>query len=342
MRKLPLYILILLAAASCGRTIALENEGSSSLTLNSLISTGDTLHTAFVAMSGFDGISKIEAATLKCYVNGGLQSESSALEGWEPPQAVRFSARINPGDAVRLVLETPNGGHAEAEVTAPSPARITRVDTSRLSMIPPGQDRPRKCIGFMTTVEDIRGEDNFFRVRAYSESAFVVSVQGPYEVHHTGDTIFFASRKELSVINTREPVLNNGIRIPSDNNSDYFDNGFNIFRDDSFRDASTTLDLVTVSDYYSCNKTYSTGSSYVCRSRGTIRLETMDRDTFSYLNAVQYSSSALFEVALNSPVIFRHNVRGGLGFVGVMSSYDHVIDLPDWIINSQDDLYKAP
>ena len=70
-------------------------------------------------------------------------------------------------------------------------------------------------------------------------------------------------------------------------------------------------------------------SSYICRARAVVRLNTMDKDAYSYLNAVQYYSSTLAEFSVGTPLIFKQNVSGGTGFVTVMSSFDYIIDLPD-------------
>jgi hypothetical protein len=194
---------------------------------------------------------------------------------------------------------------------------------------------PQTCRQFLATMEDRTGEDNFYRVQIFSEAALVLAVKGEYERHEPGDTLAYYGRKELAVINTLEPSLNNGIRIPREDDRttvyepDYFENAFNIFRDSRFSGSAYTLNLACEDRFYNRSGGYMGGSSYICRARAIVRLNTMDKDAYSYLNAVQYYSSPLTEFSVDAPLILKQNVSGGAGFVTVMSSFDYIIDLPD-------------
>ena len=65
-----------------------------------------------------------------------------------------------------------------------------------------------------------------------------------------------------------------------------------------------------------------------------VRLFSMTRDAYTYLDGLQFNDSNLSDTYLIEGISFPHNVIGGRGFITIMAASDYVLEFPDTVIDS--------
>lgn len=328
----------LLGLASCTENLELTPTGPErEIVLNSFLVAGDTLQSACAAYSTFSKLARIDDATLSCYVNGSLVSQSALGSSDRVIRYFSFKAEFKSGDEVRLKVVTSDGEKAESTVTVPQSASITGADTSMVTLKEDGTDAPDKYLRIRPTVADRPGEKNWYRVQLFKRATLTTVSSETESLIGTKNH----QDQEKKIYNHLEPVLNNGIDLSvlGGNNTEednYFANALNIFPDETFADRSYTLTLISQKgSYYPRVYDGVSGDSFLAQGEIVVRLWTMTKDAYSYLNAVQFEVSSISGYTFFAPYSYKSNVEGGIGFVTAVSAFDHVIPLPDKIYNME-------
>lgn len=346
MKRIIINILLLMSAVSCVTETEIKHDGPENmLSVNASLTEGDPVHYVYVTMSHFTGMTAVSRAELEFRVNGELAAETDSLinEGIFPDylRALAFKADFHPGDRLWLRV-TADGETAEAEVVVPKAPDLRQIDTSTITLYDDKEGMMVKKLLFKMRVKDIPDELNNYRLSARLDYSFVVDsldlTTYEEEVHgemHEGD-ILRTGNESIEIDNSLEPLLNNGVNMGlsgyvSDYQVNYYDNAYNIFTDNSFKDGEYTLGLVLPSVrrlraifygviwyYYTIGQT----------RRFSIRLHNMDRDTYSYYNAINFDASSQSSTYFTSQPIYPSNVRNGIGFVNAQSTAERVYELP--------------
>ena len=328
---------------SCERFIELSEEGPENLlAVNGELMAGDTLHTVYLGMSRFNSLKKVSTAHLDCYVNDEKVSSADNPVSWERypksfVKCLKFKAKIKPGDNVRLEIEA-DGEKVEVSCTAPQPASITSVDTATVMRASDDGDEMQKKTHYYVTLKDRPGEADYYRITAaYEGTVFVGKTSEHYTEHRTGDKLF-GDFRYIALDNTSEPLLNKKIRLgmeDGDTGNNYYDNEYNIFTDNTFADGKYTLSLYSsYIKYLRPLPSESFGYSpqdYTPMRKGKviIRLLSMDRDTYNYINDYEFDASEQSGWMFFPEIPYPSNVSGGTGLVSVVTPYDYEIVLPE-------------
>ena len=334
----------ILAFCGCEERIHLESQDGKKLILNAMLSTRDTLHRAFISFGTMDDILPAADGELECYVNGELAGTGSLEFSDGKPSGIPFVAGIRPGDKVRLVVTTSEGYKAEATALAPKSAEILSVKTDSVTTQLPGDKEVKDYIRFRATIRDIPGEDNWYRIHMMSDSRTILVALSDYSQFHPEDlgTAIRSHRGPVEVSNYFDPLLYKGLSLSKEEDLselNYFANVLNIFDDKSIRDSEYESTLLfesnNLSHYngilYLYPKTWSGGDRFIAKCSLMLRLASMDRKTFNYLNAIQFERSEL-----SAPIVGQDpipsNVKGGIGYVCILSETEYVIPFPDFEI----------
>ncbi|MGN0202098.1 MAG: DUF4249 family protein [Candidatus Cryptobacteroides sp.] len=342
MKHFGIFLLLSVCAAvaafsSCEERIRLDDNGKS-LILNAMLTTGDTLQRAFVSYGTIDEVLPVEDCSLECYVNDTLRSTGSleVIDGRN--KGVSFEASIRPGDKVRLVASTTEGFRAEAVATAPQPPIITSALIDTVSVLLPGKDKVYDYPRIRTKVHDIKGKDNWYRIKMMRRSKTILTDIGEYSEFKPEEvgTPVLSSTGNVRFSNWMEPLLNNGLSLSKGDDqseTNYFANNLNIFSDKDFRDGECELTLLVQNGvFYDLISLPITGGDEFCMKCDiVVRLSSMDRDTFNYLNAAQFEMSDASSTYLTDQYPFPSNVKGGLGYVCIFSDCEYLVSLPDRI-----------
>nr|WP_186972482.1 DUF4249 domain-containing protein [Bacteroides intestinalis] len=353
-RRFFLYLIIYVGInlfASCENEIPYTPPyREPQLIMNALLDAGEHENFVFLSVSGIEGISHVETASLTLYINGQLAETPEELPPLKPigsldvvydPDAplnnlpeiakrkkYRITTTLNPGDNIRLEAIAENGKyHATAEVTVPYPVNTIQVDTclARLKEYN-GWNTYRQ---FKITLQDRPNEKNHYRLDIRND----ITVYGQYNNYK--DTIVYSRYTDL--INREDIILTDGKPSNSEDYEDdpfgsYIENKYNVFTDGRFSGSTCTLKVYT--QLY--NNDYSGLYNVTRRSKSiTVRLLSISEAEFRYLKALNYLESDNYEEALMEPVIIPSNVKGGLGFVGISSETRMTMQLPDEIIDNE-------
>lgn len=349
---LIIYISITFFSTACENEIPYTPANSQpQLIMNALLDAGEPKNYVYLSLSGMHGISHVEEATVNLYINGQLAEKAEELPPLKPigsldmvydPNAplnnlpeiakrkkFRITTVLNPGDDIRLEAIAENGKyHTMAEVTVPHPIKPIQVDTCLAKLkIWNGWETYRQ---FKITMQDHIGEKNYYRLDIRHD----LSTYGQYDSRI--DTVFHTRVTDL--VNREDIILTDGNPSSSDDdNEDFFgsyvENKYNVFTDGRFQDGGCTLKV-----YTSLYKSYDPGLYHITRRSQsiTIRLLSISEAEFRYLKALNLLESDNYDEALMEPVIMPNNVKGGLGFVGISSETQIVMQLPDEFTNNED------
>lgn len=349
---LIIYSILLLSVTACENEIPFSmSYGEPKLIMNALLDAGEPENYVFLSLSGTEGISHVEQASVTLYVNGKLTETAEELPPLKPigsldmvydPNAplnnlpeiakrkkFRITTTLRPGDNIRLEAVAEGGKyHVTAEETVPQPVPPVQIDTIATMLKSYwGWEDYRQ---FKITLQDRPGEKNYYRLDIRRD----ISIYGLYD--NRTDTVIHIRETEL--INREDIVLTDG--NPSSNEDDendlfgtYIANKYNVFTDSRFANTGYTLKVYTLlKDSYSAANIYQI--SRVSRVV-TVRLLSISEAEYRYLKALNYLESDNYDEALMEPVIIPSNVEGGLGFVGVSSEARQVMEFPDEIFDDE-------
>lgn len=303
--------------------------------MNAFLRTDETEHTVWLSRGQLNDVNALPDATLDCYVNGTLTA-SGVLQDTErytenyhtTACAFRFSAKLQPGDEVRL--EAASGElHASATVTAPLPARLAAVDTVSMD-----SDRYMHVLACHLQLEDRVGEANWYRLCAVLDGK-------KQSISDTGETVRNESgRNAVSFEFSNDPILNDGYRTQDDDRAlaesgvtlgTGIYNRFCSFRDQAFADRTAEVDIQIPTSSLHYWGTYNAQPlrAFITRQL-TLRLLTLSEETFSYLAALNAGAPQGYSWSiLTEPVHIPSNVQDGLGFVSLSSASSVTLRLPD-------------
>lgn len=200
-RRFFLYLIIYVGInlfASCENEIPYTPPyREPQLIMNALLDAGEHENFVFLSVSGIEGISHVETASLTLYINGTTCRNSrrtTSIEAYRSLDVVydpdaplnnlpeiakrkkyRITTTLNPGDNIRLEAIAENGKyHATAEVTVPYPVNTIQVDTclARLKEYN-GWNTYRQ---FKITLQDRPNEKNHYRLDIRND----ITVYGQY------------------------------------------------------------------------------------------------------------------------------------------------------------------
>lgn len=301
------------------------------------MSTSDSVHNIYVAKSYVDSLAGIESPRLSFYVNGEKRYETSESVQEFSHSDKRFSkqkmtvkTRIEANDEIKIVLEA-EGLSAEAEIIVPKTPKISKVEKYKLK-----EDSGEGYFWkFLPEVEDIKGEKNWYRFEMVKESEDIV-IEEKMPVEDNDTHVGYHLNREIKMIeidNTSEPFLNKGINIGiigGNGNQNYFSNSYNIFTDTGFENSSRTFTLKTRDKkVYEVILAYTSGFKFRHKVDMIIRLGSMSRLTYTYLDAIMFNGSNIYAIPMVIGARLPSNVSGGVGFVGAISQYDYVLHMPD-------------
>lgn len=328
--------------AACERYIYLDIGKEPEIIASGFLSTTDTVHTVIVAKTSTPEkkIATVNEARLQCFVNGELAGETDSLSEYasylsEKIRKMEFKASFNPGDDVRIVIVA-DGLQAEVQEKVPSRMPLLSVDTTSV-FLRSGDNTLYRRIEHKINIKDLPGEDNFCRLTmSFTGNAVVDEILGTESQEDSPEVGTELNRisKDIEFDNSYEPVLNKRIDIAGDGENNYYNNQYNIFTDAMFRDGDYSLKVLT--------KPYSDLTVPVwgwwperviirISRKVSVKLFSLSRDAYCYMDDLQFDDSNLSDTYLLDDLSYPDNVKGGRGFITIMSVSEYVMELPDII-----------
>ena len=338
---MPLVITVLTLAA-CERYIYLDTGKEPEIIASGFLSTADSVHTLIVTKTSTPEkkIATVNEARLQCFVNGRLAGETDSLSEYasyfsEKIRKMEFKASFNPGDVVRIVIEA-DGLQAEVQEKVPSRMPLLSVDTTSV-FLRSGDNTLYRRIEHKINIKDLPGEDNFCRLTmSFTGNAVVDEILGTESQEDSPEVGTELNRisKDIEFDNSYEPILNKRIDIAGDGENNYYNNQYNIFTDAMFRDGDYSLKVLT--------KPYSDLTVPVwgwwperviirISRKVSVKLFSLSRDAYCYMDDLQFDDSNLSDTYLLDDLSYPDNVKGGRGFITIMSVSEYVMELPDII-----------
>ena len=375
MKKIVIVCLIaaLGLLAACENTIRYEYDSTDGqITILSQMYTSQTEHSIVLSMSYPDRVDSLPGATVVCYVNDArytARQQPVPLEEyyWYDPASgevlmemrprqqkfteYRFSARIQPGDEVRV--EASKGSlKAWAQVTVPQPARLVKVDTATVVRTVNYTDLDGSYtwedtfLDVSATIRDVPGVDSYFtltassltegEIRSYAEDGSVEDTEA-----------YYLENADLRYETFHDKILEDGFSAGEGNGflSELLPtNEMHCFSDKEFRDGEAT-----VHPSFEADRLYpiENGTIYWSVPPGAIgefhtvfrvHLRTIDRAFYNYLRAINNMETYGYDVTpIIEPTMLPCNVTGGFGMVSVAADETVVFDLGTSIVDRRDD-----
>ena len=363
MKNASIISILALAAlcVGCVNTIRYEydlNDGE--ITILAQLSTADTLHSVFLAMSYPDRIDSLSGAGVNCYVNGTLHKATQAPTeyyidyDWQTGEEILapyrnrytrydFNAEFKPGDKVRI--EASHGGtEAWAEVVVPQPGILVSVDTltlvkSYVAKYYDGEETyEQEYVEFTVRLDDIKGTDSFF-----SLDGDITTVTNLTSSESQGKNGTFVQGPERLYYETfHDQILEDGY---SSGLGDLFEditpvNAMHCFSDKMFRDGEATVRLYFPSYNFIVYPYYYDADEIEVNKIFCLRLKSFDRSFYNYLRALNNFHYYGYEVSpIVEPTMLPNNVTGGMGMVSIAAESTFELHLPPVHYSRDDFIY---
>ena len=354
----------LLFAASCTETEYIDVDNVDPvLVMNAQINTSNTSHLVMLSTSTLSQLLEVNGAKVNISVNGGTPitaTEDNSEEeeygyGLNNGTKYRFDCVFAPGDNVKIDVINGSNPSVDASVTVPKEPVIKKVEvlhnvphTSSDSMFDWGygyggddyyqfDDNPYPYDSWhqlKITLQDIPGEDSYYRIDVEIETTFQDGEEIKTEV--SGVDLDTSSEPVLSSATTSS---NAGILDLLSEES----NPYNAFSDNVLKDKEYTLNLFYQELYAARSRHYynyyediewtpvevtdeATGQTYTkyepsplpegatFSSRLRIKLYSISHDQYIYIKALGLTDMAMF---FSEPISIPSNVNGGMGFVTI-------------------------
>lgn len=213
-----------------------------------------------------------------------------------------FSADISDGDKVEFFSQTERYGTVKATDILPRSAVIKEIKTSWF------QSSYVNCLRANITIEDIKGEDNFYRVIIQTKKD---------ESHNEWN----GEWQTKEIFTDQEPLFS---KIPITLEDHFPDLSYRIFSDGTFKDSNYTLNLYFNEDTMSPVNLPPYGGEtpddYVPIYDGQhyirVEIQTISEPLYRYLHSLELQSNQDYTM---EPIKIYSNVKGGYG---VISSYN--------------------
>ncbi len=314
MKRFTTLILILLALFSCKREFDVTPaDGDSVPVVNAIFDAKDTVHRVGVYLAQGQKVEDASAEDLTLKLNGAVIRSGTAVAG----SVNEIDARFTSGD--RLTIEaTVNGIAIRGEAVVPEAPNVTLTDTLFVTDTLDG-DKLRCYF----TVNDKRGEQNYYRIEATEEySADHYNRYSSEAFHH------FYNRFSVEVNTSNDPIISSGYSTGHLDilSSVVSENTWSVFSDEAFDGKAVTLQVdIPVSEVLSSMKELINREDYDgFREWGNVqgaillRVYSISKDQYDYLKAVTqiafYGGEFSFLV---EPTPLPVNVSGGLGHIAV-------------------------
>lgn len=325
------------------------------LIMNALLRTGEEADNyVFLHLSEAMEMGKLHEATLTLYVNGRLaevlqpltdQEASGLPDNYLPyiPDSIfqhivlhkkfHLHTPLHPGDHIRLEATAENGTyHASAEVQAPQPATLQKVDTCAAYLRTHGGKELYRQ--YNITLQDRPNEKNYYRLEIDNDFLYRYcwrEYQADQSYIHK-DTLLLD--RQSTLINREDVILTDG--QPS--NYDDEENGlfptiknyYNIFTDSRFSNSSATLKVYATynGDYYLSNPGNHHYEQIYRTHTIAIRLLHLNESEYRYLKALNCLFGD-YDEELMEPITLPTNVKGGLGFVSISTESKISMTFPE-------------
>lgn len=310
MKKI-LYILTL-ALISCENSVPFEgDEVTPKMVAYAFIDFESTTHSIILSQSKpifFESKNKIfYTPPPQIEVNGKSVELSNDIESNEDMLRYTFDAEINEGDLIAFSSDSDNYGEVTAEDVVPRKAEITDVTTSWFQV--DYTDYLRANI----TINDINGEDNFYRVVIRSKKEYP---QQEYE----------SIWEDKKVLTDQEPLFS---EIPITILDDSERLSYRIFSDAAFKDDSYTLNLYFQEWKLQPSNTPSFDgeipedfvSEYDGEHFVEIEIQTISESLYRYLHSLELQANQDYTM---TPIEIFSNVAGGYGVVGAYNTMNKI------------------
>ena len=337
MKRLLLYVLVLLAMASCKKIISIDDDYQKpKIVLNGAFELNDDSISIFVTESqmihGFHkGYRVVDDAVLSLYENDAklgsfsLSSDSIVRSEYDPAYGTKYDIVLSGFDKSKryaVTLEHPTMGQAYAETTFPQIIQVDSVvlEVCRIS----DYDKFVNALVAKVTFTDPAGEANYYQVYqggydlAQAYVGFYYDEEtGSYQDKET-DTLILRHYSIAPSYSQIDPLI-----APNENELlGGSENLFMVFNDELIDGKSYTLQVVLkkyVDDTYLENIDTTKGE-YLSYDIG---LCAINRDTYLYyrsIDAFHWNDDSPFA----EPVQIYSNVDNGLGlFYGYCKSNSH-------------------
>ena len=312
-----------------------KDEGKS-LVMNAQLSSADSLHCIYLSIGDYSTVESISDGAVKCFVNGSLAAEGTALDGDDEsylkddrfiqlasgsmPSMMRQSrfivkASFKPGDLVRIEATAVGGKYsAWTEVRVPQAPSCTVSDTTMTSE---GERSSFPVVAIRVKGNDISDGRDCFRLTA--------GVSGEAEAVHgdgTGSWIrvpLSFPEKSVRIDKGNDPILCDG--VPG-SDLDLFgagQNNFLVFSDQLFDNGSFEFGFkVGAADVLLPGESIGEPCDTLClESTLHVHVWGITQEEYHYLKALSIYEYNEGDISLTEPVSFPDNVEGGVGIVSI-------------------------
>ncbi len=272
------------------------------------------------------------SALVSCRVNDGPEFEVP----WTDYSGFLFNYRFVPGDKLTVTARL---GDLSASASAVVPAcqgSIVKVDTMSLCILVEDDD----------IIAYVDSNGNQVPTYTYTEQHYSIQVQDfpdDQETHYflfQMEDVVYTIDSSGSVtdslfsshdfVNTGDPLLHPG------GNSLFGDIGlsenvFSLFTNVSFASGTHTFQLEDSEYDAALWGVLRSGSLEVgdsARLECRIKLYTLTQDEYIYLNCISSEQSGFYISGLSEPIVYPSNVKGGLGFVSIVTPAIYTLRYP--------------
>ena len=346
--------------SACVNTIKYEYDlQDGQITVLAQLSTSDTVHSVFLAMSYPDRIDSLPGATVNCYVNGAAHRAAAVHPGYEEqydwetgdvtlvPRKNRytrydFQAEFKPGDEVRIEA-LKDGMQAWAELVVPERGSMVSVDTATVVKSIVYQDLEgsetyeQEYLEFTVRLQDIVGSESYYTMNGDITTVTTLTSEGDgiNDVLTDGPQV-------LEYDTFHDLILEDGY---SSGLGNLFEdlmpvNSMHCFSDKMFRDGDATVRLYFLSYNFNGYPYYYNADTIEVEKSFSLRLKSIDRSFYNYLRALNNMMCYGFEVSpIIEPTMLPSNVSEGMGMVSIAAETSFEIQFPKVSYTKEDFIY---
>lgn len=324
MKKYILLPLMLMATACLNDIKYSPKDIEPKIVINSIMSTGDTVHRVFVSISNHKNVLPPESGKLSLRVTVNGEPVSSA-EKKDPYGRVKtfkefqFKAELGPGDKIGIVADY-GRLQASAECTALQPASISKADTLSGKTVIEGENKD--VMRFRVRLKDRQGEKNWYRITMGRKNEAFLDNEG--EKLSESETL-------INIIGKEDYLLDDGT---ANETNDLFwmtsPNKYKVFNDSQFADSEYDMKIMALtSDIMGSSfDKFPSYDEFYLHTHININLMSIDEMTFKYLKELSALTSDDYDTFLMEAINLEQNVKGGLGFVSIATPYTFTVTLP--------------
>ncbi len=291
----------------------------------------DTHRISVYNSSGAD-CSESLTAQVRCRVNDGPEFEVP----WTDYSGFLFNYRFIPGDKLTVTARLGNQTASASAIVPACQGSIVKVDTMSLNILVEDDD----------IIAYVDPDGNQVHSYTYTEQHYDIQVQDfpdEQETHYflfqMEDVVYTidSSGRATDSLFSSHHFVNSGDALLHPGGNSLFgeiglsENVFSLFTNVSFASSTHTFRLEDENYDDALWAVLRSGSLEVgdsARLECRIKLYTLTQDEYTYLNCISSEQGGFYISGLSEPIVYPSNVKGGLGFVSIVTPAIYTLRYP--------------